>query len=155
MWFSPEARFRVLLARRASDGEIVATRLLDSEKYDKAEALEEAVGRETVALAGTLGSGHELFESPCPGPRPLLAEWWRGQAKLRFILVRRKTGKKDMPVRKFMDAAKYRNQAAFDKAVNDEKAKLGGTYPAGEWDVLEIGAESLADFKARHPDLAK
>ncbi len=155
MWYTPENRFRLLCVRRPADGSVLATSLLDSEKFASVEALEVAVGKETVRLFDELGQNLEIFEAPCPGPRALLGEWWRGRPKLRFIIVRRKAGKKDMPVRKFMDAAKYRNDEQFDKAVGDEKVKLSEKYPAAEWDVMEIAAQSMAEFKDKNPELAK
>lgn len=155
MWHTPETRFRMLAVRRPSDGAVVGTTLLDAEKFPSAEALEEALGRETVRLFEQHGTGLEVFEASCGGPRALLGEWWRGRPKLRFIIVRRKAGKRDMPVRKFMDAAKYRNGEQFDKAVSDEKAKLGEKYAAAEWDVLEVAAQSMAEFKEKNPELAK
>lgn len=155
MWFTPETRFRFLLARRPSDGVVVATSLLDSEKFAGAEAMDEALGKETVRLFEQHGQGLEVFEGACAGPRALLGEWWRGRPKLRFIIVRRKAGKREMPVRKFMDAAKFRNLEQFDKAVNDEKARLVEKYPAADWDVLEVAAASMAEFKDKNPELAK
>lgn len=155
MWYTPENRFRLLCVRRPADGVVLATSLLDSEKFASVEALEEAIGKETVRLFEQHGQNLEIFEAPCGGPRALLGEWWRGRPKLRFIIVRRKAGKRDMPVRKFMDAAKYRNDEQFDKAVGDEKVKLSEKYPAAEWDLLEIAAQSMAEFKEKNPELAK
>jgi hypothetical protein len=155
MWFTPENRFRILIVRRPSDGAVLATSLLDSEKFADAEALEIALGKETVRLFEQHGQNLEVFEAASGGPRALLGEWWRGRPKLRFIIVRRKTGKRELPVRKFMDAAKYRNDEQFDKAVGDEKTRLGEKYPAAEWDVLEIAAGSMAEFKEKNPELAK
>lgn len=155
MWYTVETRFRFLIVRRPSDGGIVATSVLDSEKFAAAEALEDALGKESVRLFEQHGQSLEVFEACSGGPRPLLGEWWRGRPKLRFIIVRRKTGKRDMPVRKFMDAAKYRNDGQFDKAVGDEKSKLAEKYAAAEWDVLEIAAVSMSEFKEKNPELAK
>jgi len=155
MWFTPENRFRFLVVRRPADGAIVATSVLDSEKFTASEALEDALGKETVSLFEKHGQSLEVFEACSGGPRPLLGEWWRGHPKLRFIIVRRKSGKREMPVRKFMDSAKYRNDAQFDQAVSDEKSKLGEKYPAAEWDLLEIAAVSMTEFKEKNPELAK
>ncbi|MCE9582892.1 MAG: hypothetical protein K8T20_10390 [Planctomycetes bacterium] len=155
MWYTPETRFRVLIVRRPADGAVVATSLLDAEKFAAADALEDAVGKETVRLFEQHGQNLEVFESSCGGPRPLLGEWWRGRPKLRFLIVRRKAGKHDMPVRKFMDAAKYRNDEQFGKAVSEEKARLAEKYPVAEWDVLEVAALSMAEFKEKNPELAK
>lgn len=155
MWYTPEARFRFLLVRRPADGVIVATSVLDAEKFADAPALDDALGKETVRLFEQHGQNLEVFEASCGGPRPLLGEWWRGRPKLRFIIVRRKTGKHDMPVRKFMDAAKFRNDELFGKAVSEEKARLAEKYPAAEWDVLEVAAGTMAEFKEKNPELAK
>jgi hypothetical protein len=156
MWYTPDSRFRFLVVRRASDGELVSTHVLDCDRLASAEALELETGKVTVRLFEKFGQGHEIFECAAAGPRPLLGEWWRGRPKLRFLIVRKKQGKlKDMPVRKFMDAAKYRNEEHFDKAVSEEKTRLGGKYPPAEYELMEIEASTLADFKDRYPDLAK
>jgi len=155
MWYSPDQRFRIILVRRPSNGEIVAAKIVDSDHHMDAESLEEAMGAETMKLSEQFGTGFEVFEASCAGPRALLGEWWRGRPRLRFLIVRRKTGKKEMPVRKFMDAGKYRSEGQFDQAVGDEKSRLLDQYTPLEWDVMEIEAASMEDFRRKFPDLAR
>ena len=62
MWYTPENRFRFLIVRRASDAAVVATVVLDAEKFESADALEAALGRETVRLFNENGPNLEVFE---------------------------------------------------------------------------------------------
>ena len=155
MWFTPESRFRILIVRRPVNGDIAAARVFDAERHPSSEEFEEEIGAETVRLAQQFGTGFEILEATAGGPRPLLGEWWRGHPRLRFLVVRRKAGKKEMPVRKFLDAGKYRSEEQFDKAVSEEKDRLLDKYSPLEWDVMEIEAASMDDFKSKFPDLAR